>query len=475
MVVMHPVLLIFGVAWIAGVVAGTANLFWLVVIVSLVVVISGRRLLNLPYLELVAMVVVSLLGFVYGWSVVVDVPVCKPGVGDEVRVIRHPSERENATQYWVARGDGCTFVVYAPRWNGYEIGSVLQLTGGKWSSLDMITQDNVGYGKYLVRHGISGVLVWPDITVLTGPQRSGVVYRMVREQVQRIYPEPEASVVQAMLLADRGLLPDDVLKSFRVSGISHVLAISGLHVSLVAGLLVAAMWLVPFRRGARTILVLLLLWGYIWFIGAPISALRAGFLWSIGLVAFRLGLLMSLPTALGLTVLSLITIDPSIVFDVGFQLSVGAVGGIFIGLYLLRPCYRHVSEGKRFLLQAGSVTFSATLATWPLISYHFGLVSFISLLANLLVVPLVSAVVFLGIGSLIVSFVSLSGGVLMAYAVHGLLSWMILVANVLSVGQWSWVEYTISLRGLIIYYVVLIGLVVLVIWRQGRSGREIWI
>lgn len=472
---MHPVLLIFSVAWAVGIVTGINNLFWFLLVAILIVGLLGRRLLGMSCIGLLAIGAVSALGFVYGWSNVVDGRICEPENGDVIRVIRHPSERESSTQYWVSRSDGCTFVVYGPRWSGYEIGSVLRLSEGKWSSLEMVARDNEGYAEYLARHGISGVLVWPNLTALSNPERSGVVYRSAREQVQRLYPEPEASVVQAMLLADKGFLPDDLMESFRVTGISHILAISGLHISLIAGLLVSIMWLFPLRKDVRLILVLLLLWGYVWFIGAPISALRAGFLWSIALVAFRLGLLMSLPTALVLTVMSLVTFDPLVVFDVGFQLSVGAVGGIFWGLYLLRPYNRRVSDKIRFVMQASSVTMSATLATWPLISYHFGMVSLISLLANLLAVPLVPMVVCLGISSLLISYVWFGGAVLMAYVVHGLLKWTMLVANVLATGRWSWVEYTLPLKGVVVYYVMLVVGVILVLKWQGRSWREIWV
>src|SRR6185436_9047359 len=120
----------------------------------------------------------------------------------------------------------------------------------------------------------------------------------------------------------------------------------------------------------RAVLLIAVMWFYIAFIHWPVSATRAVFFWTLALVGFELRQLVSLATVIILTVAMMVTFNPLVLQDIGFQLSVGAVIGIAIATLVSRRLPRAVHEYGIFELALASL--GATVATWPIIAYHFG-------------------------------------------------------------------------------------------------------
>jgi competence protein ComEC len=224
-----------------------------------------------------------------------------------------------------------------------------------------------------------------------------------------------------------------------------------------------------------TAVLLLLLWGYLVFIGLPVSAARAGLFWTVLLLALRLRMLVSLPTVLLLAVLVFVSIAPRLVVDVGFQLSVSAVVGIFMVLFLARNFRERMPAYLTSLATLMLVSLGAVTTTWPLVSYHFGLVSLVSLVANLVVVPVIPLLLVTSIGALIAHNVVPIVALWLAFGVRLGVSWITWVTAILASWQYAFVtEKTTPLWAVLAYYVGLGALSAALMRYQKRSWRELW-
>ena len=296
--------------------------------------------------------------------------------------------------------------------------------------------DDFDYPAYLARQGIGSVMSFPDDVELLAEGGGFPLLRLVHaarwrlaESLAASMPEPQASMGQALLLGMRDGLPDDLVEDFRVTGTAHVLAISGLHVGILLGVsLPAAAWLFGRRRQLYLLAPFASLWAYALLAGMSPSVTRAAVMGSVYLAARLLGRPGSALPALGFAAALMVALDPDVLWSVSFQLSFAAVAGIA----LLRPRLDASPFGARddederdandgplaWLWGAAGVSVAATLATLPLLAFHFERVSVIGILATLAVLPALplalAAYVFTAIVGLVASWPA---------QVLGLLAW----------------------------------------------------
>ena len=286
--------------------------------------------------------------------------------------------------------------VYAwlPRYPAVVIGDVVRFSG----SLEPASIEG-GFGEFLARGGIEWTTrarslerVGGDGTPLAALEG---IRRQAAEMITRALPEPQAGLATAMMIGLRDLVARDVSADFRTSGLSHVVAISGWHICLLAAVVTAALGGLP--RRPRSLIVLAAICSYSILAGASPSILRAAVMASVVLLARESGRAGQAPTALALTCFGLLMLDPVTVTDVGFQLSVAATAGLLVwskglGAWLASRLPRRTPA---WLLEALAVSLAAQAATLPLILYHFASLSLVAPLANLLVAPLVAPAMLL--------------------------------------------------------------------------------
>jgi competence protein ComEC len=243
----------------------------------------------------------------------------------------------------------------------------------------------------------------------------------VRQAIGRALPADRAAIVLAFATGEQaGIGPTDV-EVFRIAGLSHLMAVSGLNVAIIAGLaLVGLRWLLGRSawiglgfgaERASVVLAVPLVVAYAGFVGGQLSALRAVLMMLVVLLAVALRRQADALTSVAWAVIVLVAWRPSWAGDPGLQLSVGAL----LGLLVLDPWLAARIEARArveawpWLLRAGlavgRASASATLATLPIVAWHFGRVSLVGVLANVPAAPL---------GSLVLVPLSLLGGVLEA-------------------------------------------------------------
>jgi competence protein ComEC len=278
---------------------------------------------------------------------------------------------------------------------GGEVGAIVALTGtaerpSRGQSFD--------WPAYLRRRGIAYEL---DVDSLrrTGERRGGLAGAIdsLRRRGERALdtglPADRAALARGMVLGQDERIDRLEREDFQRSGLAHVLAVSGQNVMLLC--LLALPFLHAARAGprVRVLVPLGLIAVYVPLAGAGPSLQRAGVMGAAGLVAIAAGRISSRWYALELAAAATLLLNPRIAGDAGWQLSFAAVVGI---LLLAAPVERALSGLPRLLAQATAVTLAATLATAPLIAHHFGAVSAAGLVANVVALPLIAPIMWIG-------------------------------------------------------------------------------
>ncbi len=208
------------------------------------------------------------------------------------------------------------------------------------------------------------------------------------------------ALLNAMTIGDRSELTARLRGEFSRSGVSHVLALSGLHFGMVYSLILLLVF--PWRRHfMATVFTLLAVWTYAFFVGLSPSVVRSASMLTVyALVAFDHRQRSSV-SVLSFVALVVLLLNPLTLFDVSFQLSFISVLSILLTYPLLvrvlpaNYLQRHRCVG--WVVSLGFISVTAQFATAPLVAYHFGTFSLCFLLANYVVIPLVTMIVPLGI------------------------------------------------------------------------------
>lgn len=219
-------------------------------------------------------------------------------------------------------------------------------------------------------------------------------------QIRRLFPRT-APLADALVLGRRETLDRDLAARFSAAGLTHLLAISGTHVALVAAVLVLLGRVVRIPRDATLWLTIALIALYLAMIGAPPSAVRSGIMTALTLLTFVLQRPSAPLAIMAAAAFAILTLDPLAALDAGFQLSFAGVLGIGLLRHaLLQRVPRAWRSGPvlRPLAESLVVSVAAFVATAPIVAHHFGQVAPISILANLPAIPLTSLAI-VGIGA----------------------------------------------------------------------------
>lgn len=211
-------------------------------------------------------------------------------------------------------------------------------------------------------------------------------------------------IAEALLIGYKYDLDRSLIQAYSNTGVVHIIAISGLHLSMIYGLL---LWLfkpfMPLRwmQWVRPLTILLVLWGFALLTGAAPSIMRAALSCSFLLLSQSLGYQNNQLNALAASAFLLLCYDPWLIWDLGFQLSYAAVTGILLYAKTLMQWLRIKNPLLRAIWQLNALTLSAQVFTLPLVLYHFQQFPNLFLFCNLLIVPLSGFILYLEIALLL--------------------------------------------------------------------------
>lgn len=252
----------------------------------------------------------------------------------------------------------------------------------------------------------------------------------IKERITDIFPEDTYAFSRALLLGDSSFLSYDEDTDFKISGIRHIIAVSGLHISILFGAICLVAQNRKYLTAGIAVPVLLL---FAAVAGFTPSIVRACVMQLVFVAALLLNKEYDPPTALSAAVLVILGANPMAATSASFQLSVGCMAGIFcfsgrISGWLLQPNRLGSGKGrgmiprlKRWFAGSVSVTLSAMVFTVPLCACYFGMVSLVSVVTNLVTLWLVTFI-FIGVLlALLASLVWFDLGI----AIGWLISWPI--------------------------------------------------
>ena len=291
-----------------------------------------------------------------------------------------------------------------------------------------------------------------------------------------------AAVLTALTIGDRRRVTDDLRNVFNRTGVGHLLAISGLHVGIVAalvfGLWVRALIWCPFmlERAWTTKTAALgtaaAVWGYSLLAGLSPSTQRAAIMVSAYLAALLIERDADLPSTLALAALTILVVHPPALFGISFQLSFAAVAWILIGMHPdpeaipTRP-QGAVARLRRRARQFFWVSFWAITGTLPLVIQAFNQVSLVGLAANFIFVPWIGMLVVpLALAGTVLALVSAPAAALVFSTCAALLNPALSLLRILA--DWPYsavVTFTPRAVEIAIYYA---ALAVAVVWRRSR-------
>jgi competence protein ComEC len=283
----------------------------------------------------------------------------------------------------------------------WQYGDAVELTG------ELETPpvfEGFSYRQYLERRGIYSIMQVTAGSRLAAGSRFHPMVLLSRYRgralsvIRALFPEPESSLLAGILLGLEGGIPEPVRTAFNRTGTTHIIAISGFNISIVAGLFLSLFsrwwgvrrgsWAAAGAIGAYTLLV-----------GADPAVVRAALMALLALTAQRIGRQSDGYAALAAAAFIMTAFDPYVAWDAGFQLSYAAtLGLLFYGnrmqssfsSWLTNQYDLTPERGSRISAPIGEyllLTLAAQVTTLPLMLYYFGRLPLLSPLANALILP----------------------------------------------------------------------------------------
>ncbi len=325
----------------------------------------------------------------------------------------------------------------------YHYGDVIRLRG---KLLTPPENEDFSYRDYLAREGIHSTMTSAEITVL--PQKAGNAFSSamfaLKERalntIYKIFPDPEASLLAGILLGMDNGLPSDLQQAFKDTGTSHIIAISGFNIAIIASIFLSLFGrLLGQRRGAFAAALGIAF--YTLLVGADAAVVRAAVMGSIALFARHLGRQQDGLNTLFFVAALMALFNPLYLSDVGFQLSFFATLGLilyasplseFVKLQLTKyairnDLYINTERTSSIISDFFLLTLAAQVTTLPIMAYHFNRLSIVSFIANPFILPAQPAVMILGGLADILGMIFIPLGQLLAFI------------------TWPFVTYTIHL------------------------------
>ncbi len=271
--------------------------------------------------------------------------------------------------------------------------------------------ERFSYRDYLARQGIHSQIRHARVTLLAENQANFILYylyafkRIAQATIASILPEPQAALLTGILLGIEAGIPKDLMADFAATGTTHIIAISGFNIAIIAGIF-TNIWRQLLSRRRAFLATVVGVGVYTLLVGPSAAVVRAALMGILCLWARHLGREAYAPISLAVAAIVITAWNPHMLWDVGFQLSFAATAGLVLYTGPLERALEHAlaratsAELAQRIVglvnEALVVTLAAQIATLPVISYHFGQLSLITLVANFLILPAQAGVMIWG-------------------------------------------------------------------------------
>lgn len=283
---------------------------------------------------------------------------------------------------------------------------------------------------------------------------AGHIRHLYKSRMDAVMPQPDSAAIFAMLFGGYGGLRPELLEAFTITGLIHILSVSGSHITLMAGVADVIGRVLGLSGGRTALLASAIIVLYSLLAGLVIPVIRSAIMGILTIIALSLGRERDAQHILSITALGILLAWPLSLFDISFQLSFGATAGLLYISPKIRPWLGR--KLPQFVAGSLSVTLGAQLAVLPFLAWYFNVISISALVANLVVAPIVELIIVVALlaglvagllplaGRLIYMFTSLLLG--LAYELSRLIA--NLPASRIYVPSMSWTIWLIYYVGL---------------------------
>jgi len=323
----------------------------------------------------------------------------------KAKIISEKEQREKYARYIIKdlETNKGKILLLADKYDNFKYGDILKIQG----MLELPQNfSDFDYQGYLAKENIYYISPFPTISILEKPESSIVnnfnnglyrIKRKIRQNIIKGFSLKESNFLRAILLGDKGVVDEDFRRELSRSGTSHIVAISGLHLSILSVFIFSGLLTLGFWRKHATVITIFILIVFAVFIGFKASLLRAVFMASLAFIALSSGKLFRIKQALCYIASIMLLFNPLLLrYDIGFQLSFLAV----LGIFLLKPLFDYIFQQKfklsQVLTDILTVTLAAQIFTLPIIISNFGIISFIAPFVNFFVLLLVPFILGMG-------------------------------------------------------------------------------
>lgn len=388
-----------------------------------------------------------------------DVSLVGTEIETEVKVVEVPVRKSYYSSVVVKVPEFKTkFLIKAPKYTDLVYGDRLNL---KCTLTVPEEFDDFDYRMWLATKGVSYICDEPEMEKIDYEKSVLSILAMWRMKLENninlLIPAPESALANGLIFGGDDRLSDDLKNSFSRTGMTHIVAVSGYNVTVIAMVvMLVAIFLGAWRKQSVWWAIGAVLF-FVAIIGFPASGIRAAIMGTLVLLAIVYGRTSGILGAICFSGAIMLFFNPLLLrYDVGFQLSFLAT----LGIVLIYPVFDNflVSRFKAFgLTEIIFLTISAQLFVLPIIIYNFHVFSNISLVANILILPIIPLTMFFVFLAMMVSLVFWPLAVLFGWCAYFLLFYEVAVTEFLAGLGWSCVRIgNISVWWYVLYYLVLI-------------------
>lgn len=483
------------IAYIIGIIWGLyiKNIALLLVIVSIIIVAILKLRKLKRYLKIIIskkIIVIMIIIFTISYTYI---SICEKSFKDKYKnieeitavatIVGNPKEKEYKTTYKIKvesvngnreykntyiqleikkANDGIT----------YKYGQKLLIAGTFKEADGKRNNSGFDYKEYLKINKIYGIITakQESIKVLKEKNLNIVLINInkcsnkIKENANKLFNKNEANLLSGILIGDKEGIEKEVQENFRDSNLSHMLAVSGAHVSYVILGITYVLKKVKVNKLWSNMITIVTLCCFIFLTGASSSVIRACIMAIYIIIGHMMHRKTKLISSVSLSLLIILILNPYKLFDIGLQLSYGGTIGIilFSGVLAKKAKLNNLLEGfvnklKYRVKQLIVVCVSANLIIFPIIAAHYSTMCLTFVISNICAGPILGVIIILGFITIFVSFVSIDIAKPFALILNIFIQILMYITKICSSLPFSKIYIkTPSLSQIIIYYMILI-------------------
>jgi competence protein ComEC len=364
-----------------------------------------------------------------------------------------------------------TILVTTQRYPEYNYLDKVKITGKLETPSET---DDFSYKNYLMKDHIYSVVNFPKIETLPDKHQYNVISflyekilffkQKIRQSIQHNFNPPQSSILEGTILGDNGAMTNDLKIKLNITGLRHIIAVSGTHVVILSSIIMSLLLAVGLWRSQAFYIAIGFICFYIVLTGLPASGIRAGIMGGLYLLAQKLGRQSMGSRVIIMACAGMLLINPLLlIYDIGFQLSFLAV----MGLIYLEPFIKNLIKiitkrpkgcPSEDLVGIVSTTFAAQIFTLPIMIYNFGNISFVAPVTNLLVLPIVYWLMVFGFLASIAGIFSSAIGWVLSIPCWILLTYFVKVIDFFSKPWAMKTLQNIHWFWLVVFYLIIVSI-----------------